>query len=371
MRIGIVCHPTMGGSGLLATQLGVHLSNKGYEIDIITYETPFLLRFGNARGVNIRFVDWPEHALFRYPPYTSALANKICLLHKRKPFDLIHVHYAIPHALAAFISREICGVPYVVTLHGSDIHTLGIDPNFKNVVSFSIKKANAVTSISQNLIDIAETELDIKGIIKVPNFIDCNLYSPKNKKVSDFVFKEEDELLITHSSNFRPVKRTLDLVKAFSKVRKEIPKARLLLVGDGPQRSIAWNLIQELDIESSVTSLGVRQDIPDILSETDVYALTSEIEGCPLSLLEAMSSGIPVVSTDVGGVPELVDHNSEGLLTSKGNVEEISEHLIKLLKNKELRQEMGDKAHKKVCQFFKPHQVVPQYEAVYNKILNK
>jgi N-acetyl-alpha-D-glucosaminyl L-malate synthase BshA len=317
----------------------------------------------------MQFVDWPEYALFRYPPYTSALANKIIFLHNSDPFDLIHVHYAIPHALAAYISKQICGVPYIATLHGSDVHTLGIDPALQKVTSFALSEANAVTSISKFLISIAEKEMGIKGIIKIPNFVDCELFKPPPEKNDLQNFKNNNELVITHSSNFRPVKRTLDLVRAFANVKKAVPNVKLLLVGDGPERAKAWRLAQKLNIDQSVQVLGVRQDIPDILAETDVYVLTSSMEGNPLSILEAMSSGVPIVSTDVGGVPEIVNHGKEGFLAPKGDIEKISENIIALLTNKELRMKFGRAARDRTCHEFSPEKVIPQYEKVYKQII--
>jgi N-acetyl-alpha-D-glucosaminyl L-malate synthase BshA len=369
MHIGIVCHPTMGGSGLLATQLGVRLAGRGHSVDVITHETPFLLRYGRTQNVRMQFVDWPEYALFRYPPYTSALANKICFLHNSDAFDVIHVHYAIPHALAAYISKQICGVPYVVTLHGSDVHTLGVDPSLQKVTSFALSEADAVTSISNFLISIAEKEMEIKNIIKIPNFVDCELYKPDSERNISNDFKKNDELVITHSSNFRPVKRTLDLVKAFARVKKEIQSVKLLLVGDGPERAKAWRLAQKLEIDQSVQVLGVRQDIPDILSQTDVYVLTSGMEGNPLSILEAMSSGVPVVATDVGGVPEIIKDGKEGFLAPKGDIEQISEKIITLLKDQKLRSEFGKAARERTCHEFSPDKVIPQYERVYEQII--
>jgi N-acetyl-alpha-D-glucosaminyl L-malate synthase BshA len=317
----------------------------------------------------MQFVDWPEYALFRYPPYTSALANKICFLHNSDAFDVIHVHYAIPHALAAYISKQICKVPYAVTLHGSDVHTLGIDPALQKVTSFALSQANAVTSISNFLISIAEDEMGIKDIIKIPNFVDCEVYKPNPELGMLSTFKKNNDLIITHSSNFRPVKRTLDLVKSFAKVKKEIPNVKLLLVGDGPERAKAWRLAQKLNIASSVQVLGVRQDIPNILAETDVFVLTSGMEGNPLSILEAMSSGVPVVATEVGGVPEILKDGVEGFLAPKGDIDEISAKIITLLKDQDLRSKYGKAARDRTCNEFSPDRVIPLYEKVYEQIV--
>ena len=284
----------------------------------------------------------------------------------RIPLILLHVHYAIPHALAAYMTREIASIPYVVTLHGSDVHLLGIDPAFKISTSFGIQKANGVSAVSKFLADIARDQMDVtRPISVIPNFVDCSRYKPRILQKN--YFRQENELTITHVSNFRPVKRTLALVEAFSEVSKKIPNARLLLVGDGPERTLASRLAEKLGIKKKVRIMGVRLDIPDILNETDVFALPSQIEGCPLSILEAMSSGVPVVATRVGGIPEIIDDGKEGYLVSTENNKELAERLIELLSNSKLRESMGKQGRLRVCNNLNIKNVLPQYLELFNK----
>ncbi|MHA1838434.1 MAG: N-acetyl-alpha-D-glucosaminyl L-malate synthase BshA [Candidatus Ranarchaeia archaeon] len=368
MRIGIVCHPTMGGSGFLATQLGLNLAKLGHEIHVITYETPFLLRDDKTGHMTVELVDCPSYPLFRHLPYTSALISKIVQSHKEQVFDVIHVHYAIPHALAAYMAREIAGTPYVVTLHGSDVHLLGIDPSFITCTQFTVQHANAITAVSQYLSEIAHDKMEITSTIHtIPNFVDCNLFRPKHQK--RFFFKKDGELVISHVSNFRPVKRTLALIKAFAGVVKDVPNAKLLLVGDGPQRCLANRLAEKLGIKKHVKILGVRQDIPDILTESDVFVLPSKVEGCPLSILEAMSTGVPVVATQVGGIPEILEDKVQGYLVPLEDNQSLTDRLIELLQDPEKRHRMGRNGRMRVCSEFNSENVLPRYLAVYDDVI--
>jgi N-acetyl-alpha-D-glucosaminyl L-malate synthase BshA len=367
MKVGITCYPTVGGSGIFATRLGVELAKRGHEAHFITYERPVAIQGQDHENVFVHFVSVVEYPLFKYPPYTVALGSEMSRVSEKYNLDLLHVHYALPHSTAAFLAREITGLPYAVTLHGSDVTILGSDCSYMPVNALSVERADAVTAVSKFIANEAYDKLGITCDINViPNFVDTEKFQPALYKDTDA--KESRDVVVTHISNFRPVKRIQDLVYAMRIVTKEAPNSRLVLVGDGPERHKIERLVDQLDLSRHVYFTGYRSDIPHLLGCTDVIVLCSETESAPLTLLEGMSSGLPVVATDVGGIPEIVDHNVNGYLVSLKHPEAIAERILELNADPKLRRRMGDAARKTVLERYTIDKIVEQYTEVYERI---
>lgn len=367
MKIGITCYPTVGGSGILATRLGLELAKRGHGVHFITYERPVAIQGRDVENVTVHLVSVVEYPLFRYPPYTLALGSKMAEVGKRQNLDLLHVHYSIPHAAAACLANGITGIPYVVTLHGSDVTLLGSDPSYLPANNYSIEEADAVTSVSRFMAREAKNRLGInKDITVIPNFVDEKKFSPpSNKLVKERVKRD---LVVIHVSNFRSVKRIQDLVYAMSIVIKNVPEARLMLVGDGPERHDVERLVSELGLREKVLMTGYRSDIPYLLNCSDVAVLCSETESAPLTLLEALSSGLPVVATKVGGIPEIIEDGRNGFLVPVKNPEEIAEKLLLLNADKELRLRLGSEARRTVLRKYTSEKIVGEYQKVYDKV---
>jgi N-acetyl-alpha-D-glucosaminyl L-malate synthase BshA len=299
MKIGITCYPTMGGSGILATRLGVELAKRGHEVHFITYERPVAIQDQDYENVHVHLVSVVEYPLFKYPPYTVALGSEMFRITEQQDLDLLHVHYALPHSTAAFLARELTGKPYVATLHGSDVTILGSDASYMPVNTLSLEKADAVTAVSNFIAKEAHESLGISREINViSNFVDSDRFFPAPCEDPE-VIKGRD-VVVTHISNFRPVKRIGDLVYAMSIVTKKAPEARLVLVGDGPERHNIEKLVNQLDLSRHVLFTGYRSDVPHLLGCADVVVLCSETESTPLTLLEGMSCGLPVVASGRG-----------------------------------------------------------------------
>jgi len=359
MRIGITCYPSVGGSGILATRLGVELARRGHDVHFITYERPVAIQGIDQEGVHVHMVNIVEYPLFKYPPYTVALGSAMARVQEQQGLDVMNVHYAIPHATAAFLAREITGVPYVVTLHGSDVTILGSDPSYMAVNTYSINRADAVTAVSAFMQHEAYERLTIRHQIRViPNFVDPDLYSPSP---GEEVERGAEGILVTHVSNFRPVKRIQDLVYAMRIVVKEAPGARLVLVGDGPDRHGIEKLIEHLNLGGSVTLTGFRNDVANILRCSDIGVLCSETESAPLTLLEGMSCGLPMVATSVGGIPEVVRDGFNGLLVPPKQPEELAEAILKLASDGELRGRLGAAARETVLERFTADKAAKAY----------
>nr|WP_294784595.1 N-acetyl-alpha-D-glucosaminyl L-malate synthase BshA [uncultured Flavobacterium sp.] len=374
MKIAIVCYPTFGGSGVVATELGLELARRGHEIHFITYSQPVRLALLNP-NVHYHEVNVPEYPLFHYQPYELALSSKLVDMVKLYKIELLHVHYAIPHAYAGYMAKQMLknegiNLPMVTTLHGTDITLVGNHPFYKPAVTFSINKSDYVTSVSQSLKDDTLKLFKIKNKIKViPNFIELD----KVKKdplapCHRYVMANENERIITHISNFRKVKRIPDIIKIFYNVQKEIP-AKLMMVGDGPEKEKAEILCQELGILDKVIFFGNSHEIDKILCMTDLFLLPSETESFGLAALEAMALGVPVISSNSGGLPEVNFDGFSGYLSDVGNVEEMAENALKILKDDAVLKQFKANALE-VARKFDIKNILPKYEALYQKAVD-
>lgn len=387
LRIGVNLYPTVGGSGYLATRLGQELAQKGHIIHFITYQRPFSLMWEQTRGVHVDLVDSFDYPLFEGtgPPYAMALTSKIIKVATDSKLDLVHAHYAIPHAMSAYMAREITGIPYVLTLHGSDVHSLGQDPAYKPVVQHTIKRADAVTAVSEFLKKKAHEELGIEREIHViPNFIDVTKFSHLNgvrlyvesgcvglRKEEEAVELNPEEKILLHASNFRKVKRVVELVEIMRIVVDHFPSTRLIIAGDGPTRIEVERKIEALDLCNNIHLLGVKSNMQEIMCSADLFLLNSTLEGMPLVLLEAMSCGLPVITTPAGGIPELVRPGTDGMVTKGFDQEEYAQAIIEMLENDEKRKKFGEAGRKRVEDSFSAERVVNMYEKVFESVLSE
>jgi N-acetyl-alpha-D-glucosaminyl L-malate synthase BshA len=369
LRIGIVCYPTVGGSGAVAAELGKQLARRGHDIHVISYRLPF--RLGDLQQ-NICFheVDISTYPLFEYPPHDLALAVKMAEATREHGLELFHVHYAIPHAIAGFLAQQMLGAGaprMVTTLHGTDITIVGQDRSFFEITKFGIERSHAVTAVSDFLRRMTVAEFQVAARIDVvPNFVDLHAYAPARPDRSAYAGPGQKVLL--HVSNFRPVKRVLDVVRIFERVTREVD-AVLLMVGEGPERSSAQALARRLGLADRLRFLGTRQDVEDVAALADVFLLPSELESFGLSALEAMAAGVPVVGSDAGGLPEVVKHGESGYLLPVGDVEGMAARTIEVLRDDERRREIGEAARHRVASLFDADRVVAQYEAVYDRVM--
>ncbi|MDA0176562.1 MULTISPECIES: N-acetyl-alpha-D-glucosaminyl L-malate synthase BshA [Mesoflavibacter] len=374
MKIAIVCYPTFGGSGVVATELGLELSKRGHQIHFITYNQPVRLEL---LGNNVHFheVNVPEYPLFHYQPYELALSSKLVDMVKLHNIEVLHVHYAIPHAYAAYMAQKMLleegvYVPIVTTLHGTDITLVGNHPFYKPAVTFSINKSDAVTAVSNSLKEDTLRLFDIKKEINVvTNFIDINKFTHDFTDCQRAMMATDKEKIITHISNMREVKRIPDVIKVFYNIQKEIP-AKLMMVGEGPEREPAERLCEELGISEKVVFFGNSNQIDRILCFSDLFLLPSKTESFGLSALEAMASGVPVISSNTGGIPEVNKHGFSGYLSDVSDVEDMSSNAIKILSNPETLNQFKQNAVTQ-AKTFDIQQIVPKYEAIYQDTLNK
>lgn len=375
MKIGIVCYPTFGGSGVVATELGLELSKRGHQIHFITYNQPVRLEL-LSNNVHYHEVNVPEYPLFHYQPYELALSSKLVDMVKLHGIEILHVHYAIPHAYAAYMAKKMLEeanihVPIVTTLHGTDITLVGSHPFYKPAVTFSINKSDAVTAVSDSLKNDTLRLFDIKNEIHVvPNFIDLSKYN--HDDVTDCqraMMANDDEKIITHISNLRPVKRVEDVIQVFYNVQKEIP-AKLMIVGDGPEREKMENQCQKLKITDKVIFFGRSNEIEKILCFSDLFLLPSQTESFGLAALEAMASGVPVISSNTGGIPEVNTHGVSGFLSEVGDVEDMTKNAIHVLSDEDRLNTFKKNAREATLKF-DLHKIVPQYEAIYEATLAK
>ncbi|MCL4158976.1 UNVERIFIED_CONTAM: hypothetical protein GTU68_053544 [Idotea baltica] len=374
MKIGIVCYPTFGGSGVVATELGLELSKRGHEIHFITYRQPVRLEL-LSNNVHFHEVHVPEYPLFHYQPYELALSSKLVDMVKLHGIQLLHVHYAIPHAYAAYMAQQMLQdegiiVPIVTTLHGTDITLVGSHPFYKPAVTFSINKSDAVTSVSESLKRDTLRLFDIKKDIHVvPNFIDIEKNFNNFTDCQREMMATDDERIVTHISNMREVKQIPDVIKIFYNIQKELP-AKLMLVGEGPEKEGAEQLVEKLGIQDKVIFFGNSNEIDRILCFSDLFLLPSQTESFGLAALEAMASSVPVISTNTGGIPEVNEDGYSGYLSDVNAVEDMSANAIKILKNTDTLNQF--KANAKVqSQKFDLHNVVPMYERIYEETLKK
>lgn len=373
MNIGITCYPTFGGSGAIATELGQALAKNGHKIHFISYSIPFRLQDYN-QNISFHDVEVMPYPLFKYPPYTLALAAKMAAVAEEAALDVLHVHYAVPHATCAYLAKHMLkerGIKVITTLHGTDITLVGSDKSFFQITKFSIEESDGVTAVSESLKEDTVNLFDIKNDIRViPNFVDINRFYRKEKRCDINNIVAEDEKIILHVSNLRPVKRVTDIIRMFVKVKPKI-KSKLLIVGEGPDRIPAQELAQDLGLRDSVVFLGQQEGVDDILSCADLYLLPSEQESFGLSALEAMSCEVPVIGSNAGGLPELVKHGETGYITEVGDVEKMAEYAVRILSDDAIREDLGKKARKRVLDNFAEESVVPQYEAYYEEVMKQ
>jgi len=374
MKIGIVCYPTFGGSGVLATELGMALSDKGYEVHFITYEQP--VRLSQSFHPNIYFheVKVPTYPLFAFPPYETALASTMVNVIVNQKLDLLHLHYAIPHASAAYFAMQILkksgkNIPFITTLHGTDITLVGRDTTYEPVVTFSINESDAITAVSDNLREETLRHFAIeKDISVIPNFVDIKRFHQTDKDHFKQMLAPDGEKILVHVSNFRAVKRVGDVVKIFNNVRKDMP-AKLLMIGDGPERQKTEDMARDMGIYSDIRFLGKQEQISEILSISDLFLLPSETESFGLSALEAMACGVPVISSNAGGLPEINVQGETGYLSNVGDVEDMSRHALHMLGDEERLKTFKKAALAQARRFEKQH-IIPMYEALYTQVVD-
>ncbi len=375
MKIAIVCYPTFGGSGVVATELGLELAHRGHEIHFITYRQPVRLALLNP-NVHYHEVNVPEYPLFHYQPYELALSSKLVDMVKLYKIDLLHVHYAIPHAYAGYMAKQMLKdegiyLPMVTTLHGTDITLVGNHPFYKTAVSFSINKSDVVTSVSQSLKDDTYNLFDIKKDIHViPNFIELN--KTRNETLISCqrsVMANREERIVTHISNFRKVKRIPDVIKIFYKIQEQIP-AKLMMVGDGPEKEKAEKMCYELGIQDKVIFFGNSNEIDQILSFSDLFLLPSETESFGLAALEAMAWSVPVISSNSGGLREVNFDGESGYLSDVGNIDEMASNALKILSNNEILTTFKENALA-VAKQFDIKNILPLYEELYKNAINQ
>ena len=371
LKIGIVCYPTYGGSGVVATELGIALADKGHEVHFISYDQPFRL---DLYSENIYFhqVNVPDYPLFEYAPYELNLTSKLVDVALHEKLNILHVHYAIPHASAAVNAKQILAtygihIPIVTTLHGTDITLLGKDKSFKPVIEYAINQSDAVTAVSENLKHETLENFNIKNEIKaIPNFIDMGLYNQDCNKSLRNKFAKNEEAILVHISNFRRVKRVQDVIKIFEMVNSQVP-SKLLMIGDGPERLKAEQLCRKLGIDKQVKFLGKLKGIEKMLSIADIFVLPSETESFGLVALEAMASKVAVISTNSGGLPEVNIDKKTGYLSDVGDLNKMANDTIQLLKDIEKLNEFKNNALAHAKTFDLPN-ILPQYEAVYQDL---
>lgn len=373
MKIGITCYPTVGGSGVIATELGKMLAEKGHEVHFITSSTPFRLN-RNYPNVYSHQVDVNSYSVFQYAPYDIALATKIAEVIKNEKLDLMHVHYAIPHAVCAILGRDMAGsdIGIVTTLHGTDITVLGTDSSLKEAIRYGIEKSDVVTAVSDSL---KEQTYDMinpnKAIQTVYNFVDEREYQVQDSSrlKKEFGIKEDEKVMV-HVSNFRKVKRVGDVVETFYRVQKEVP-AKLLLIGDGPEMSRTIQQVRELGIEEHVLFLGKRDNVAELYNISDLKLLLSEKEAFGLVLLEAMACGVPCIGSRIGGMPEIIENGNNGYLVDLGDVEQAADYALQILTNEELHVQLKTGSLETVKNRFNSNAILQQYEEIYESLLDR
>ena len=371
MNVGMTCYPTVGGSGAVAAELGKQLARRGHKVHFVSYRLPF--RLGDFHeNVFFHEVDVSSYVLFEHPPHDLALAAKMAEVSREHGLELLHVHYAIPHAVAGFLAQQMLGQQaprLITTLHGTDITLVGQDRSFFEITRFGIERSDGVTAVSEFLRKMTLDEFQIKnGIEVVPNFVDLAIYSPERAYRDRSAFAAPQQKILLHISNMRPVKRVLDVVRIHERVNREVP-AMLLMVGEGPERASAQALARRLGTHDQVRFLGTQESIEEIAGLADVFLLPSELESFGLSALEAMACGVPVIGSDAGGLPEVVKHAENGYLLPVGDVEGMAARTIELLKDDARRREMGQAGRRRVAALFEADRIVTQYERFYEKVL--
>ncbi|AFL90322.1 N-acetyl-alpha-D-glucosaminyl L-malate synthase BshA [Terriglobus roseus DSM 18391] len=375
MKIGITCYPTYGGSGVVATELGIELAARGHQVHFITYQQPFRLT-GREEGIFFHEVAVTTYPLFQYPPYDLALASRMAEVAEFYGLDLLHVHYAIPHSVSALLARQMLEakgirLPFITTLHGTDITLVGQDPGYLPITRFGIEQSDGVTSISAHLKEETERSFGITREIEViRNFVNCDVYTPDEAKRRELrpKYARDDEKILIHLSNFRRVKRVGDVVETFARVARAVP-SRLMLIGDGPDRSIAEHLALQYGIQDRIHFLGKQDSVQDLLPLGDLMLMPSEMESFGLAALEGMACRVPCIATRVGGVPELVEDGVNGLLFAVGDVEAMAAGAIRILTDDTLQRTMAEAARKTAQDKFCTSRIIPMYERYYEQVL--
>ena len=372
MKIGMVCYPTYGGSGIVATELGHELAKSGNEVHFISYASPTRLdRF--QEGIYYHAVEFPHYPLFEFNLYSLALSGKIIDVVKYEKIEILHVHYAIPHAISGFLAKEIVksysDLKVVTTLHGTDITLVGLEPTFQPIVKYSLEQSDAITAVSSYLAEKTIQNFNPgKKIEVIPNFIDTNFYKPDIQCNLRKQLTHNGEKLLIHISNFRPVKRVPDTIKILCDVLKKVP-VKLLLIGDGPDRNECEKLAREFGITDKVKFLGMQTSFNELLSISDVFLLPSQSESFGLSALEAMSCGVPVVASNIGGIPEVVSHDESGFVAELGDTKRMAKYVVELLENPKKWKVFSENARKRALDLFDSSMIVPKYMELYEKIL--
>ena len=373
MNVGITCYPTYGGSGIVATELGLELANRGHEVHFISYSNPIRLDPGIPR-IRYHEVEVSTYPLFQYPPYCLALASRMAEVAEAYDLDLMHVHYAIPHSISAMLAQQMLApnrrLPFITTLHGTDITLVGTDRSYFPITKFSIEKSNGITSISEYLrkrtVEVFEVPNEIR-VIK--NFVNCEMYHPDNEKKGASLYAPNGEKLLIHLSNFRPVKRVFDCIRILAEVRKQVP-AHLLMVGDGPDRGPAEHLARELNVDRHVSFLGKQSHVERLIPLTHVLLMPSELESFGLVALEAMACGVVPVATRVGGVPELITDGEDGFLEQAGDIAAQAARVRQLLSNEDLHYRMAKTGRWNAAEHYCPDKIIPLYEKYYRDVIN-
>lgn len=383
MKIGILCYPTFGGSGVVATELGLELAKRGHEVHFISYNVPMRLK-SFSDNVFFHKVEMASYPLFDFPLYSIALASRIVEVAKFNGLDLVHAHYAIPHATSAYLAREIISeevlkgtkkgknIKIITTLHGTDITLVGLEVSFLPTMKFSIEKSDGVTAVSSFLKIKTMSQYNItKDIEVIPNFINIEQYkridNEETKCLKDRIAKNGEKIIV-HTSNFRPLKRVEDCIRIFDKIKKKV-SSKLLLIGDGPDRSACEHLAKDLGISDDVTFYGNQESFVEILSVADLFLMPSQSESFGLSALEAMACGVPVVSSNAGGLPELNLHGETGYIAEMGDINKMAEYSIDLLSNKSKFEVFAENARDRAVNLFSAEKIIPDYEKYYEKIL--
>ncbi|MGD0922051.1 MAG: N-acetyl-alpha-D-glucosaminyl L-malate synthase BshA [Terriglobia bacterium] len=372
MKIGITCYPTYGGSGVVATELGLELAARGHEVHFISYAVPVRMTEASER-IHFHEVEMLNYPLFDHPPYTLALATQMYNVAVNESLDLLHVHYAIPHSVSAYLARAMLKprkLPFVTTLHGTDVTLVGMDRSYLPITRFSIEESDAVTAISDYLRQVTLQEFEVQRAVEViPNFVNCEVFRPMDGRARRKEFATEQEKIVVHLSNFRPVKRIPDVIEIFDLVRRQVP-AKLLLIGDGPERATAEWLVREKGLTQDVIFQGKQNQVQELLSFADVLLLPSELESFGLAALEGMACGVPAVCSKVGGLPEVITDGVEGYLVPPRDVETMAARTLEILTSPERHKQMSKAARQRALAQFCSTKIIPLYEKLYERVLD-
>jgi N-acetyl-alpha-D-glucosaminyl L-malate synthase BshA len=374
VNVGITCYPTYGGSGIVATELGLELAARGHEVHFISYANPIRLDPDTPR-IHYHEVEVSTYPLFQYPPYCLALASRMAEVAETYELDVLHVHYAIPHSISAILAKQMLAakrrLPFITTLHGTDITLVGTDRSYFPITKFSIEQSDGITSISDYLRRETVTVFSVPNEIRViKNFVNCELYHPDNEKAGAAHYAPDGEKLLIHVSNFRPVKRVLDCIRILAEVRKSVP-AHLLMVGDGPDRSPAEHLARELKIDRHVSFLGKQNHVERLIRLAHVLLMPSSLESFGLVALEAMACGVVPVTTRVGGVPELITDGEDGFLEAPGDIQAQAGRVVELLSDDNVHYRMAKTGRWNAAERYCPDKVIPLYEKYYRDVISQ